>query len=30
VLFIGKSEDAERVKAVVEAAGGAFLFEEIQ
>lgn len=30
VLFIGKSEDAERVKAVVEAAGGSFLFEEIQ
>ena len=30
VLFIGKSEDAERVKAVVEAAGGNFLFEEVQ
>jgi hypothetical protein len=30
VLFIGKSEDAERVKAVVEAAGGSFLFEEVQ
>ena len=30
VLFIGKSEDAERVKAVVEAAGGGFLFEEVQ
>jgi hypothetical protein len=30
VLFIGKSEDAERVKVVVEAAGGAFLFEEIE
>jgi len=30
VLFIGKSEDAERVKAVVEAAGGGFLFEEIE
>ncbi len=29
VLFIGKSEDAERVKAVVEAAGGSFLFEEV-
>lgn len=30
ILFIGKSEDAERVKAVVEAAGGNFLFEEVQ
>ena len=30
VLFIGKSEDAERVKAAVEAAGGGFLFEEVQ
>lgn len=30
VLFIGKSEDAERVKAVVEASGGTFLFEEVQ
>ena len=30
VLFIGKSEDAERVKVVVEAAGGGFLFEEIE
>ena len=30
VLFIGKSEDAERVKAAVEAAGGVFLFEEVQ
>ena len=30
VLFIGKSEDAERVKASVEAAGGNFLFEEVQ
>ena len=30
VLFIGKSEDAEKVKATVEAAGGTFLFEEIQ
>jgi hypothetical protein len=30
VLFIGKSEDAERVKASVEAAGGGFLFEEVQ
>lgn len=29
VLFVGKSEDAERVKAVVEAAGGGFLFEEV-
>jgi hypothetical protein len=29
VLFIGKSEDAERVKAVVEASGGNFLFEEV-
>ena len=30
VLFIGKSEDAERVKAIVEAAGGSFLIEEVQ
>lgn len=30
VLFIGKSEDAERVKGAVEAAGGGFLFEEVQ
>jgi hypothetical protein len=30
VLFIGKSEDAERVKTAVEAAGGGFLFEEVQ
>lgn len=30
VLFIGKSEDAERVKVVVEAAGGGFLFEEVE
>lgn len=30
VLFIGKSEDAERVKATVEAAGGNFLFEEVE
>lgn len=30
VLFIGKSEDADRVKVVVEAAGGGFLFEEIE
>lgn len=30
VLFIGKSEDAERVKAAVEAVGGGFLFEEVQ
>jgi hypothetical protein len=30
VLFVGKSEDAERVKAAVEAAGGSFLFEEVQ
>jgi hypothetical protein len=29
VLFIGKSADAERVKAAVEAAGGGFMFEEI-
>ena len=30
VLFIGKSEDADRVKVVVEAAGGGFLFEEVE